>query len=113
MRRILPVQPVRRSGLRPHSSKVSFYGEIIDYRPEGRHTRTDVGSGHFPRDGFGFAAYQRRVRTITTGNVWSLHPALTTDRTDANCYDIVVYDSADDWECYFYFGGPGYNTHCR
>jgi hypothetical protein len=101
------------NGLRPRGSKASFYGEIIDEQPGGRHTRTDMGSGHFPGDGFGYAAYQRRVRTITTGNVWNIRPALTADRTDANCYDIEVHDSSGIWERYFYFGGPGYNTHCR
>ena len=100
-------------GLRPRGSKASFYGEIIDDRPGGRHTGTDMGSGHFPGDGFGYAAYQRRIRTITTGNVWNIRPALTADRTDANCYDIDVRNSAGSWERYFYFGGPGYNTHCR
>ncbi len=101
------------SGLRPRGSKASFYGEIVDDRPDGRHTRTDMGSGHFPGDGFGYAAYQRHIRTITTSNVWNIRPALTADRTDANCYDIAVRDSRGSWERYFYFGGPGYNAHCR
>jgi Neprosin/Neprosin activation peptide len=108
-----PAELFDDNGLRPRGSKASFYGEIIDDQPGGRHTRTDMGSGHFPGDGFGYAAYQRRIRTITTGNVWNIRPALTDDRTDANCYDIAIRDSAGSWERYFYFGGPGYNTHCR
>jgi hypothetical protein len=101
------------SGLRPRGSKASFYGEIIDRQTGDRHTRTDMGSGHFPGDGFRYAAYQRRVRTITTGNVWNLRPVLSTTRTDADCYDISVNSSSGSWERYFYFGGPGYNAHCR
>lgn len=101
------------NGLRPRGSKASFYGEIVDKQPGGRHTQTDMGSGHFPGDGFGYAAYQRRIRTITTGNVWNTHPALDPSATDANCYDIEMHDSAGDWERYFYFGGPGWNHHCR
>jgi len=72
-----------------------------------------MGSGHFPGDGFGYAAYQRRVRTITTNNVWNIRPALSISRTDANCYDIDMSSSSGSWERYFYFGGPGYNNHCR
>ena len=72
-----------------------------------------MGSGHFPGDGFGYAAYQRQIRTITTGNVWNIRPALTADRTDADCYDIAIHSSSDSWERYFYFGGPGNNAHCR
>ncbi len=101
------------NGLRPRGSKASFYGEIIDDQPGGRHTRTDMGSGHFPGDGFGYAAYQRRIRTITTSNVWNIRPALSTSRTDANCYDIDMSSSSGSWERYFYFGGPGYNNHCQ
>jgi hypothetical protein len=99
-------------GLRPHGSKASFYGEIIDDEPE-RHTRTDMGSGHFPADGFGYAAYQRRIRTISTSNVWNVYPSLSETRTDANCYDIDIRESSGDWERYVYFGGPGYGTHCQ
>lgn len=101
------------NGLRPRGRVAQFFGEIIDDQPGGRHTRTDMGSGHFPGDGFGYAAYQRAVRTITISNVWNIRPALGEARTDANCYDIDVRNSSDSWERYFYFGGPGYNAHCQ
>jgi hypothetical protein len=101
------------NGLRPRGSQAHFFGEIIDNQPGGRHTRTDMGSGHFPGDGFSYAAYQRRIRTITTSNVWNIRPALSTSRTDANCYDIDMSSSSGSWERYFYFGGPGYNNHCQ
>ncbi len=101
------------NGLKPRGSKASFYGEIIDKQTDERHTRTDMGSGHFPGDGYGYAAYQRRIRTITTNNVWNLRPSLSTMVDDANCYDINVHNSSGSWERYFYFGGPGYNTHCQ
>lgn len=101
------------NGLRPRGRSAHFFGEIIDEQPGGRHTRTDMGSGHFPGDGFGYAAYQRRIRTITTNNVWNVRPALSTSRTDANCYDIDIRNSSGNWERYFYFGGPGFNNHCQ
>ena len=108
-----PSQLFDNNGLRPRGSHAHFYGEIIDTQPGGRHTRTDMGSGHFPSDGFGYAAYQRRIRTITTNNVWNIRPSISASRTDANCYDIEVSNSAGSWERYFYFGGPGYNNHCQ
>ena len=101
------------NGLRPRGSRVSFYGEIIDDTPESGHTRTDMGSGHFPSDGFSYAAYQRTVRTITTGTVWNIRPMLDISRTDSDCYDIILHNSSGSWESYFYFGGPGYNSHCQ
>ena len=101
------------NGLRDQASEVDFGGEIIDEQPGGRHTKTDMGSGHFPADGFGYAAYQRQIRYITTGNAWATRPALTASRTDADCYDISVQSSSGAWERYFYFGGPGYWAHCQ
>ena len=101
------------NGLRDRADRVDFGGEIIDNQPGGRHTRTDMGSGHFPGDGFGYAAYQRQVRYIDTSNVWGTYPSLTASRTDSDCYDITVSSSSGDWERYFYFGGPGYNSHCQ
>ncbi len=101
------------NGLRDLAAKVDFGGEIIDQQPGGRHTKTDMGSGHFPNDGFGYAAYQRQIRYITTSNVWGTHPSLTDSRTDSDCYDISVLNSTGSWERYFYFGGPGYNNHCQ
>ena len=101
------------NGLRDKAAKVDFGGEIIDEQPNGRHTKTDMGSGHFPNDGFGYAAYHRQIRYITTSNVWGTHPSLTDTRTDSDCYDISVSNSSGSWERYFYFGGPGYNNHCQ
>ena len=108
-----PAKLFDNSGLSPKGDKVHFFGEITDKRSDGRHTRTDMGSGHFPKDGFGYAAYQRRIRTITTSNYWNIRPTLTISRTDANCYDIEQHNSSGSWERYFYFGGPGYNAHCQ
>jgi Neprosin/Neprosin activation peptide len=100
-------------GLRDLAAKVDFGGEIIDEQPSGRHTRTDMGSGHFPGDGFGYAAYHRQIRYITTRNIWGVRPSLTATRTDADCYDITLHNSSDSWERYFYFGGPGFWAHCN
>jgi hypothetical protein len=99
------------NGLQSKAAEVDFGGEIINDGPN--HTHTDMGSGHFPADGFGYAAYQRQIRYITTANVWGTHPALTESRSDKDCYDIKVSDRGGDWERYFYFGGPGYNAQCE
>jgi len=101
------------NGLRSQASEVDFGGEIIDRQTGGVHTSTDMGSGHFPGDGFGFAAYQRQIRYITPGNVWGTYPSLTDTRSDKDCYDIKVNSSSGGWERYFYFGGPGFNSNCE
>jgi hypothetical protein len=35
---------------------VQFGGEVVNTRPSGSHTATQMGSGHFPREGFHRAA---------------------------------------------------------
>jgi hypothetical protein len=101
------------NGLRNLAAEVDFGGEITNKPSGSKHTATDMGSGHFPSGGSGYAAYQRQVRYITTGNVWGTYPALTESRTDKDCYDIKTASSSGDWERYFYYGGSGYNSQCE
>jgi len=99
------------TGIRNQAAKVDFGGEIINSSPSGRHTRTDMGSGYKPASGFGYAAYQRTIRYVSTSNVYST-PSLTESRTKSACYDIDVTTSTGTWKTYFYFGGEGYGTGC-
>ncbi len=100
------------SGIRNQAAKVDFGGEIVNTSPSGRHTRTDMGSGYQPANGFGYAAYQRTIRYVNTSNVYST-PSLTESRTKSACYDIDVGTSTGTWKTYFYFGGEGYGTGCN
>lgn len=100
------------AGIINQAANIDFGGEIINSQPSGRHTGTDMGSGAKPSSGFGYAAYQRTIRYISTGNVYS-KPTLTPSRTKAACYDISTpaFDSGT-WQTYFYFGGGGYGAGC-
>ncbi|MGO1073333.1 neprosin family prolyl endopeptidase [Lysobacter sp. CA199] len=99
-------------GLRSQGERVSFGGEIIDDRAENRHTRTDMGSGRWPWQGFGLAAYQRSVRYVDTNNFYRQATGMSTHVTDPACYDIELHSSVGAWEQHFYFGGPGYSSLC-
>jgi hypothetical protein len=101
------------NGLRDQAAKVDFGGEIIDKRTDGRHTRTDMGSGRWPYEGFGYAAYQRSLKYVDTSNFYREASSLTATRTDRECYDISLHSSSGSWGRYFYFGGSGYNTNCQ
>lgn len=100
------------SGLRNMGEKVDFGGEIINKETDGRHTRTDMGSGHWPYEGFGYAAYQRAIRYVDTTYTYNYATGLTESRTDDQCYDIDLTNSSGNWETYFFFGGSGYNSQC-
>jgi len=100
------------NGLRDQGSIVDFGGEIVNTQTDGRHTRTDMGSGRWPYEGFAWAAYQRAVRYVDTSNFYQSATGLTESRTNDRCYDIDLTNSGGDWETYFYFGGSGYNSQC-
>ncbi|KAM0900934.1 hypothetical protein ACQ4PT_020320 [Festuca glaucescens] len=99
------------SHLASHASMVQFGGEVVDTRADGAHTATQMGSGHFPGEGFGRSSYFRNLEVVDWDN--SLIP-LTTFRVTAdrpNCYDIQGGVNAV-WGNYLYYGGPGRNGRC-
>ncbi|KAM3349352.1 hypothetical protein ACQJBY_022416 [Aegilops geniculata] len=99
------------SHLASHASMVQFGGEVVDTRAEGSHTATQMGSGHFPGEGFGRSSYFRNLEVVDWDN--SLIP-LTTFHVTAdhpNCYDIQGGVNLV-WGNYFYYGGPGKNVRC-
>uniref|UniRef100_A0A453E2N9 Neprosin PEP catalytic domain-containing protein n=2 Tax=Triticinae TaxID=1648030 RepID=A0A453E2N9_AEGTS len=99
------------SHLGGHANMVQFGGEVVNTRPSGSHTPTQMGSGHFPREGFNRAAYFRNVQVVDWDN--NLLPArdLRLVADHPACYGIQGgYNRA--WGNYFYYGGPGRNVHC-
>jgi hypothetical protein len=101
------------NGLRDRGSRVTFGGEITDYRTSGHHTRTDMGSGYMPSFGWQWAAYQRSVRYVDTSNFYRRATDLFTIVSDDDCYDIDLNESSGSWEVFFYFGGWGYGSQCE
>uniref|UniRef100_A0ACD5VBI1 Uncharacterized protein n=1 Tax=Avena sativa TaxID=4498 RepID=A0ACD5VBI1_AVESA len=94
-----------------HANMVQFGGEVVNTRPSGSHTPTQMGSGHFPREGFNRAAYFRNVQVVDWDN--NLIPArdLRLVADHPACYGIQGgYKRA--WGNYFYYGGPGRNVRC-
>ncbi|XP_062232720.1 protein neprosin-like [Phragmites australis] len=94
-----------------HSNMVQFGGEVVNTQPSGSHTATQMGSGHFPSEGFDRAAYFRNLQVVDWDN--NLIPAanlkILADHT--GCYDIQGGSNAE-WGSYFYYGGPGRNVKC-
>ncbi|XP_021999374.1 uncharacterized protein LOC110896219 [Helianthus annuus] len=96
--------------LRNHATLIEYGGEVYS-GSSGKHTSTQMGSGHFPDEGLGKAAYARNLEVVDRAN--NLNPAsnlqLYTDKP--NCYGVTKgYGGV--WHNYIYFGGPGYNPKC-
>lgn len=100
------------NGLRDQADRVDFGGEIVDTRTDNRHTRTDMGSGHWPYETFAYAAYQRNIKYVDVSNYYRNATGLSPSHTNNMCYDIDLYETTGSWGVYFYFGGSGYNTYC-
>jgi len=69
------------------------------------------GSGEWATAGFGYAAYQRNMfYTDLSGNGY--YAKLTAANPSPACYNTAgpYTDSSDDWQVFFYLGGPGGST---
>ncbi|KAH0938302.1 hypothetical protein HID58_005763 [Brassica napus] len=97
--------------LRQHGSMVQFGGEIVNTRPGGSHTSTQMGSGHFAGEGFGKASYFRNLQMVDWDNTLIPVSNLKILADHPNCYDIRGGTSRV-WGNYFYYGGPGKNPRC-
>lgn len=96
------------STLGDHADRISFYGEIYDSNETPGKTRTDMGSGYWPENGWRWSAYERNLRVQTErgggladydGVGWSTAPDM---------YDIETHmKSGSSWGSYLWLGGPG------
>ncbi|CAN1800977.1 hypothetical protein LINPERHAP1_LOCUS22764 [Linum perenne] len=75
-------------------------------------TSTQMGSGHFPEEGFGKSSYFRNIQVVDESNNLKAPKGLGTFTEQSNCYDVQT-GSNGDWGHYFYYGGPGKNPNCQ
>uniref|UniRef100_A0A0D9WD99 Neprosin PEP catalytic domain-containing protein n=1 Tax=Leersia perrieri TaxID=77586 RepID=A0A0D9WD99_9ORYZ len=94
-----------------HADMAQFGGEVVNTRPSGSHTPTQMGSGHFPSEGYGRAAYFRNIQLVDWDNNLISVAGLRLLADRPACYDIVG-GQGGAWGTYFYYGGPGRNARC-
>ncbi|KAH7296752.1 hypothetical protein KP509_26G037500 [Ceratopteris richardii] len=99
------------SSLADAATMVEWGGEVVNSEPGNRHTSTQMGSGHFPSEGFGRASYFSNLQIVDANNNLQSPGNLNTYSENSGCYDVEDgYNS--EWGYYFYYGGPGYNERC-
>ncbi|RZC62962.1 hypothetical protein C5167_024705 [Papaver somniferum] len=93
---------------------VEFGGEITNARSNGRHTTTQMGSGHYPLDGgLGISSYFSHVQVMTENNEIIDDPVnVQLYTSNPNCYDLKVDEKRTNGYS-FYYGGSGYNDKCQ
>lgn len=99
------------SYLTESASMIEWGGEVVNSESDGEHTTTQMGSGHFPNEGFGKASYFRNIQVVDSNNNLRLPTDLSIFTEQSNCYDAHLGKSSH-WGTYFYYGGPGRNPNC-
>ncbi|KAG2290191.1 hypothetical protein Bca52824_049795 [Brassica carinata] len=91
---------------------VQWGGEIVNLETDGKHTSTDMGSGHFADEGFKKASYFRNIMTVDGANTLREPQGVRPATTNNNCYNIKTDDGRTSWRFNFFYGGPGQNAKC-
>ncbi|KAH7429694.1 hypothetical protein KP509_09G061800 [Ceratopteris richardii] len=94
------------------ANMVEWGGEVVNLRSYGRHTSTQMGSGHFAEGGFGAASFFHSLQVVDSDNNLQPMGDVQTLAENPHCYDIITVEDPT-WGAAFYFGGPGYNQLCQ
>ncbi|CAL4990999.1 unnamed protein product [Urochloa decumbens] len=92
------------------ASYIQWGGEVAP--SENGQTSTQMGSGHFPSEGFGKASYIRNIQTVDSSNTLSSANGLSLINPTPNCYNVQTGTSSSNWGTYMFYGGPGRNSNC-
>ncbi|XP_047065639.1 uncharacterized protein LOC124673642 [Lolium rigidum] len=99
------------SYLADSASMIEWGGEVVNTEPDGSHTSTQMGSGHFPEEGFGKSSYFKNIQVVDSTNNLKAPRGIGSYTEQSNCYDVQNGNNGD-WGTYFYYGGPGKNPNC-
>ncbi|KAI3862095.1 hypothetical protein MKX03_007318 [Papaver bracteatum] len=90
-------------------------GEVINDNSKGRHTSTQMGSGHFPSEGgLKTSSYFNWVQVFDENYIVKVPENVAKEVTNPNCYDLKIDDDHYNTNGYgFYYGGLGYNDKCQ
>ncbi|KAK3143113.1 hypothetical protein QOZ80_4BG0358540 [Eleusine coracana subsp. coracana] len=97
------------SYLQDSASSISWGGEV--FSPDAGQTSTQMGSGHFPVEGFGKASHIKNLLVVDSLNSLKLPSGVNLMSQQSNCYNVQSA-TYGDWGTYIYFGGPGKNPYC-
>lgn len=101
------------TSLRDRAARVQWGGEIVNQMSGGRHTNTDMGSGHFADEWYKKASYFRKLMTVDGTNTLREPQGLYPYASKGNCYNVKAGNGGNpDWDTHFFYGGPGRNGNC-
>ena len=94
-------------GIAQYSDNINLGGELVDSFYGGNHTETEMGSGLFPHEGYGRAAFIKKIQYVDMSDNLVDASYLYPYATVPSCWNIsqVDYSSDVNWSTNFYFGG--------
>ncbi|CAL4990958.1 unnamed protein product [Urochloa decumbens] len=98
------------SYLSDSASTIQWGGEV--YSPDAGQTSTQMGSGHFPEEGFSKASYIKNIQVVDSSNSLKLPNGVGLIAERPSCYS-VQNGSSSDWGTYIFYGGPGRSPNCQ
>ncbi|CAL1360649.1 unnamed protein product [Linum trigynum] len=101
------------SGLRTSASIIAWGGVIGNSHPQGSHTTTQMGSGHFANEGRDKAAFVDNLGFVDEGEHVKDAKTLLGYATNPACYSVQVGDWNNIEKTHFYYGGPGWSPNCK
>ncbi|XP_050259701.1 uncharacterized protein LOC126704721 [Quercus robur] len=88
------------------ASQILWGGLVLNQQKNGQHTSTQMGSGHFPEEGFSRASYFKNLQIIDGSNILRFPKKSYIVAEKPNCYNVTNFINN------FYYGGPGRNPNC-
>ncbi|KAI3846079.1 hypothetical protein MKW92_009515 [Papaver armeniacum] len=91
------------------ATAVNWGGEVTNWKIKGRHSSTQMGSGHFPSEGgLKISSYFNWIQVIDENNMTKDPENIETFVSNPDCYNLKIDNSHHDTNGFgFYYGGPG------
>ncbi|XP_028077754.1 uncharacterized protein LOC114279661 [Camellia sinensis] len=83
------------SYLADSASVIQWGGEVLNLKSGGHHTTTQMGSGHFPEEGFGKASYIKNIQLADGSNNLIAPISDSTSADQSNCYNVQMGNNSD------------------
>ncbi|KAI3876449.1 hypothetical protein MKW92_039878 [Papaver armeniacum] len=92
------------------ATRIDFGGQISNTKPNMRHTKTQMGSGHFSsEEGFGISSYFLGVKVFDGNYEAKVPETVFMIQSNTNCYGLSL-GQTDSSGIIFYYGGPGFSS---
>ena len=96
------------TNLANNASRIQWGGVVGDSTLGGSHTTTQMGSGHFPFEGFGKSSYFRNLKVIDSSDTKRDPVNLEQLVSAPTYYDLKLDpDTSSSFGTHFYYGGSG------